>query len=88
MKVQYAKGNVVAAPSLPLFSQASSDPHVIDVMGKAYAKACKMLHDRGQPSIVQEVIAQRIVEIAKTGERNPDLICDRVLTDLGLRRES
>ena len=70
-----------------LFSKASSDPRVLEVMDKAYARACKMLHDRGQPSIVQDIIAQRIVEIAKSGERNPDRICERVLKDLGLHRD-
>ena len=42
---------------------------MIEVMNNAYAKGCRMLHDKGQPSLVQEVIARRIVEIAKAGER-------------------
>ncbi len=36
-----------------------------------------MLHDKGQPALVQEVIARRIVEIAKTGERDSNRICER-----------
>lgn len=47
-----------------------------------------MLHDKGQPALVQEVIARRIVEIAKAGERDPNKICQRVLTDLGLQRDT
>ena len=60
---------------------------MIEVMNSAYGKACRMLHDKGQPVLVQEVIAQRIVEIAKAGERDPNKICDRVLADLGLQRD-
>ena len=71
----------------PVFREASSDPKLIDVMNKAYSKACRMLHDRGQPALVQEVIARRIVEIAKAGERDPNRICQRVLADLGLERD-
>ncbi len=56
-------------------------------MNNAYGKACRMLHDKGQPALVQEVIARRIVEIAKAGERDPNKICDRVLADLGLQRD-
>jgi len=60
---------------------------MIEVMNNAYAKGCRMLHDKGQPSLVQEVIARRIVEIAKAGERDPNKICERVLADLGLQRD-
>jgi hypothetical protein len=77
----------VSATNDPVFREASSDPKLIDVMNKAYSKACRMLHDRGQPAVVQEVIARRIVQIAKTGERDPNRICQRVLADLGLECE-
>jgi hypothetical protein len=77
----------VSGPFVPPFAQASSDPNVVDVMGRAYTKACKMLHDKGQPLLVQEVIADRIIQMVKTGERDPDRICLRVITDLGLQRQ-
>jgi hypothetical protein len=38
----------------------------------------------GEPSVVQEVIANRIIELAKTGERHPQVLCDRALEALGL----
>jgi hypothetical protein len=79
--------SAVSAPFVPPFSQASSDPRVINVMGKAYDKACKMMHDKGQPHLVQEVIAGRIIEIVTAGERDPDRICERVMAKLGLQRE-
>ena len=33
--------------------------------------ACRELHDSGQPSIVYEVIARRIIDATGTGERDP-----------------
>jgi hypothetical protein len=77
----------VSTTNDPVFREASSDPRMIEVMNNAYGKACRMLHDKGQPTLVQEVIARRIVEIAKAGERDPNKICERVLADLGLQRD-
>jgi hypothetical protein len=78
----------VSVPIAPTFSAASSDPAAIDIMNAAYAKACRLLHDRGQPTVVQEIIAARIARIAKSGERDPNRICERVLMDLGLQADS
>jgi hypothetical protein len=48
------------------------DDHATRVMGEAFDAACKDLHDRGQPSIVYGVIATRIIEAARSGERDPN----------------
>ena len=40
-------------------------------MGEAFDAACEELHDRGQPFIVREVIAKRIIHAADSGERDP-----------------
>jgi hypothetical protein len=39
-------------------------------MGEAFDAACKALHDRGQPTVVYEVIARRIIAAARKGERD------------------
>ena len=77
----------MSAPFVSPFSQASSDARLVGVMDIAYAKACKMLHDKGQPAVVQEVMAARIIKIVNAGERDPDRICQRVMADLGLQRD-
>ena len=41
-------------------------------MGQAYDKARELLHDGGQPAIVNEIIARRIIEIAEKGEHEAD----------------
>jgi len=68
---------------LDLFRQAGFDPETVKTLGDAYEKARKSLHDTGQPQIVNEIIAQRIVALAKKGERNPDRLCAGALTALG-----
>ena len=64
----------------------SFDPEITRAMGAAYDKARELLHNMGQPEVVQEVIADRIINVAKTGERDPDRICQRAMTALGLER--
>ena len=43
------------------------DDRTTKIMGEAFDAACKDLHDTGQPSIVYEVVATRIIEAAKSG---------------------
>ena len=56
---------------LPFLQKAGTffDDRATQAMGKAFDSACAELHDKGQPAIVYEVIAARIINAAKTGER-------------------
>jgi hypothetical protein len=74
----------MSASIIPFLREASFDDATTALMGVAYDKARRMMHDKGQPLVVQEVIAQRIIEVARNGERDPDRICERVLSSLGL----
>jgi hypothetical protein len=70
-----------------LLKNRAFDAEATRVMGKAYDKARRALHDKGQPDVVQEVIAMRIIDIAATGERDPDELARRALQALGLAVE-
>ena len=70
--------------TISLFQDVSFDPEITSIMGQAYECACKALRDIGQPELVKTVIAKRIIAIAKTGERNPDRLCERALKALGV----
>jgi hypothetical protein len=48
-------------------------------------RACQSLHDNGQPDLVRQIIAKRIVEVDRKGERDPDELCARALQALGFR---
>jgi hypothetical protein len=65
------------------FQDTSFDSETTHLMGAAYDKACRTLHDTGQPELVREIIAMRIVKAAKGGERDPDKLCERALQALG-----
>jgi len=71
------------ADGLRFFQDGAFDPDITSAMGEAFERACKSLHDMGQPDIVKEIIAKRIVEVARTGERDPVQLCERALAALG-----
>jgi hypothetical protein len=47
------------------------DPEALAAMDEAFAAAFEALDDMGQPKIVLEVIAQRIMQASSRGERDP-----------------
>jgi hypothetical protein len=47
------------------------ESEVIGLISEALEAACKVLRDTGQPKVVREVIARRIIAAASNGERDP-----------------
>ena len=66
---------------------AAFDDRATRIMGEALDAACRELHDSGQPQIVYEVIAKRIIDAAKRGERDVDRLRDAGLAALGLAND-
>jgi hypothetical protein len=59
------------------------DVEAMALLAQAFHQTCAALHDRGQPIIVHEIIARRIIELAGRGERDPDRLCIATLASLG-----
>ena len=53
------------------------------VMGEAFDHACVSLHRFGTLITVRELIAKRIIEAAKNGERDPARLCEQSLIPFG-----
>jgi hypothetical protein len=70
---------------LPFIARSGTvfDDHATEIMGAAFDAACKELHDKGQPAIVYEVIAKRIIDGAKNCERDPVRLRNAALAALG-----
>jgi hypothetical protein len=70
----------VAAMSIHSFvTPGVFHPEALAAMGEAFEAACEALDDTGQPQIVREVIAQRIIEAARRGERDPVRLVEAAL---------
>ena len=80
---------VNVAPILPFIRKAGAvfDDRVTQIMGEAFDDACKELHDTGQPPLVYEVIAKRIIDAAKNGERDPTRLRNAALVSLGFDKD-
>jgi hypothetical protein len=71
-------------PIIDFISAFRPDPETRRLMGLAYELTLATLRrsDRNDP--VVQMIAERIIELAQTGERNPETLCQYALD--GLRR--
>ena len=61
------------------------DPETTAVLGAVFDQALAALHDTGQPELVKEAIAKRIIILASTGERDPDRLCAAALAALNVQ---
>jgi hypothetical protein len=74
---------LIATKNLEI-SDRSFDAETMGIIGDAFDKACKEMHDQTQPDSLQESIAGRLIDIAARGERDPKKMCESALISLGL----
>jgi hypothetical protein len=72
MQINAATRETHVASILPFIRKTGTvfDDRMTRIMGEAFDSACKELHDSGQPPIVYEVIAKRIIDAVRDGERD------------------
>jgi hypothetical protein len=70
-------------PIVPIFRNGSFDDAMTRNLGRAYEIACRSLHAKGQPPVIQETLARKIIEAAQHGERDPDRLAGIALSSLG-----
>ena len=63
-------------------------PELMEAMRLAFHKACEVLQLSDKDDVFTEIVATRIVEVAKTGERDPDRLCSEVLDALSAPRKA
>jgi len=71
-------------PIRPFLKDATFDPEHVKAMGLAFDSIIRGLRDRGKSRVVREVIAERVIALAKTGERDPDKLCELARDALGI----
>jgi hypothetical protein len=69
-------------------SGAVFDDKVIALLGQAFDAARRELHDKGQPEVVYEIMAARIIEAARKGERETGKLAAAGLAALGIQLKS
>jgi hypothetical protein len=70
------------------FIRADFDDETIRLMGEAFDAARASLDGQDEPELFYEIIAARIVEAAKKGERDPIRLRDIGLAALGCKKDA
>jgi hypothetical protein len=68
--------------SSPLFVEANFDPETIAVLTESLEEGWDTLRSIGNTTISREALAKRLLELARTGERNPSRLCTTALVAL------
>jgi hypothetical protein len=66
-----------------LFQEAAFGPEMTRLMGEAFERATRSLHDTGQPDLIKEVMAKRIIDAVRRGVRDPHELCLEAIGSLG-----
>ena len=69
-------------PIRPHLKGQKFDPETIRVMGLAFEMALVALRLADRGDLANEILAHKIIELAKAGERNPDTLCEQALKDI------
>jgi hypothetical protein len=74
-------------PITPYLDGFEGDSEAKRILGVAFEMACVALQLAGRSGdLADEVIARRMIELARAGERNPDVLCETILKDFDERR--
>jgi hypothetical protein len=66
-------------PITPFLNGQKFDAETRRVLGVAFELVCVALRIGDCDDDVKQCIASQIIELARDGERNPDLLCERAL---------
>jgi hypothetical protein len=69
-------------PITPYLNGEQFDPETTRTMGVALEMVCVALRAVDCDDDVKQAIATKIIALAKTGERNSDILCEQVLKDI------
>ena len=69
-------------PITPYLNGKRFEPETKRVLSVAFELVSVALRTEGSGDDVKQAIANKVIEFAKAGERNPDILCERVLKDI------
>ena len=69
-------------PITPFLNGEKFNSETTRVMGVALEMACLALRTGDCADDVKQAVANKIIALAKAGERNPDALCEQVLKDI------
>ncbi len=75
-------------PITPFLARQSFDPEAIEVMSAAFVAACDALHLKVGDDPATRFVAEKIIEWAQRGIRDPNVLWKLTVNEFGLSEES
>jgi hypothetical protein len=69
-------------PISPFLNGDRFDPETKRILGVAFEMVCIALRTGDCDDEVKQAIASKIIDLAKAGERNPDILCELALKEI------
>ena len=69
-------------PITPYLNGDRLEPETKRVLSVAFEQVCIALRMGASDDDVKQAIANKVIELAKAGERNQDILCERALEDI------
>ncbi len=69
-------------PITPFLDGHKFDPETKYVLGVAFEMVCIALRIGDCDDYVKQAIANKVIDLATAGERNPDLLCEQALKEI------
>ena len=69
-------------PLYRLLQNSAFEPDHIEVMAQAFEAVCTKLHLAKRDDPLRDVVAEKVINWAKRGERNPERLYRSVLSDI------
>jgi hypothetical protein len=66
------------------FNGSAFDSQATHAMGEAFDLACSNMRIGGQPEVVREIMAARIIQAARSGERDPNRLAAKAMDAVGI----
>src|SRR5438093_519077 len=65
-----------------LLAKSAFEPDEVEAMAKAFEATCAALGLSNRDEPIGQLVAGKVIECARTGERDPKRLCKLVLSDL------
>jgi len=75
-------------PITPFLAHQAFEPEVIETMSAAYVAACEALRLKDGDDPATRLVAEKVIELAQRGIRDPDMLRTMTLKEFDLSDES
>jgi hypothetical protein len=69
-------------PITPYLDGQRFDPEAKRILGLAFEMTCIALRIGDCDDGIKQAVADKIIDLAKAGERSPDVLCEQALKDI------